>query len=82
MHNVGPDPNTVADEIKKNADLVMIAFGNDADEKMLKRLASTTKHFYRCSSGRELRSFMAAVGATLTQTMTVGQNTTNALAAL
>lgn len=78
-HNGDVHPRDVATRLKQTADLVCIAFGNDADEALLRELASTPQHFYRCSSGRELRAFLAAVGATLTATMAAGSNATRAL---
>jgi uncharacterized protein YegL len=78
-HNEGPPPQDVANRLKQIADLVTVAFGDDADEALLRDLASTSQHFYRCSSGRELRSFLAAVGATMTATMAAGTNATQAL---
>ena len=78
-HNVGPPPYEVANQLKQKADLVTVAFGDDADEPFMRDLASTSQHFYRCSSGRELRSFLAAVGKTMTSTMAAGTNATQAL---
>ena len=78
-HNTGPHPRDVADKLKQKADLVTVAFGSDADEAMLRELASTPQHFYRCANGRELRSFLAAVGATLTGSMSAKTNATKAL---
>jgi uncharacterized protein YegL len=78
-HNDGPPPQPVADQIKQKADLVTVAFGSDADEALLRSLASTPQHFYRCSSGRQLRQFLAAVGATMTATMAARTNATQAL---
>jgi uncharacterized protein YegL len=78
-HNCGPPPHGIADRLKGKADLVTVAFGGDADEGLLRDLASTPQHFYRCSSGRELRAFLAAVGATMTATMSAGTNATQAL---
>ena len=78
-HNVGPDPHGVATRLKGLADLVTVAFGTDADEVLLRSLATSPQHFYRCTSGRELRSFLAAVGATMTATMAAGTNATRAL---
>ncbi len=81
-HNEGPPPDDAADRLKQRADLVTIAFGIDADESLLRHLASTSQHFYRCANGGELRSFLAAVGATMTATMASGTNATQALAAI
>lgn len=78
-HNEGPDPRPVADRLKQIADIVTVAFGTDADEGLMCALASTPRHFYRCSTGRELRSFLAAVGATIAGTMASGTNATQAL---
>jgi len=78
-HNTGPGPKDVADRLKQNADLVTVAFGSDADETLLRSLASSPQHFYRCANGRELRKFLAAVGATMTATMAAKTNATQAL---
>jgi len=78
-HNEGPDPHAVANRLKGIADLVTVAFGSDADEALMRSLASTPQHFHRCSTGRELRTFLAAVGATMTATMAAGANATPAL---
>lgn len=79
QHNVGPGPDAVADELKKKADVVTIAFGNDAAESELRRLATSPQHFYRCSNGAELRKFLAAVGATISASLAAGTNATQAL---
>ena len=78
-HNEGPAPQNVANRLKGVADLVAVAFGSDADETLMRSLATSPQHFYRCSTGRELRSFLAAVGATMTATMAAGTNATQAL---
>ena len=78
-HNEGPGPQSVANRLKGVADLVTVAFGSDADETLMRSLATSPQHFYRCSTGRELRSFLAAVGATMTATMAAGTNATQAL---
>jgi uncharacterized protein YegL len=79
QHNTGPGPKDVADRLKQKADVVAVAFGGDADEALLRSIASSPQHFYRCANGRELRKFLAAVGATMTATMAVGTNATQAL---
>lgn len=81
-HNRKPHPRAVAEKIKKQADLVTVAFGNDADETLLAELATTPQHLYRCQDGRQLRSFLAAVGATMTATMAAGTAATTALTAV
>ena len=78
-HTKGPDPLPAAKALRQSADLVTIAFGDDADESLMREIASTPEHFYRCASGRELRAFLAAVGATLTRTLAARGNATNAL---
>jgi uncharacterized protein YegL len=77
--NVGGDPRAAADDLKKVADVVTVAFGTDADEQMLRAMATSSQHFYRCRNGRELRAFLASVGKTLTATMSQGRNATVAL---
>lgn len=77
--NSGGDPRALAGDLKKVADVVSVAFGSDADEAMLKAIATSVQHFYRCRNGRELRVFLANVGKTLTATMTQGKNATVAL---
>jgi len=78
-HNEGPSPIPVAERLKAMADVVSVAFGDDADEKTLQQIATSDQHFVRCASGAELRRFFAQVGATLTQTMAAGRNATVAL---
>jgi uncharacterized protein YegL len=79
-HNSGADPITAANDLKKVADIVTVAFGHDADEEMLRRIASTPQHSVRCATGAQLRSFFAVVGKTLTQTRGAGRSATQALA--
>lgn len=79
MHNTGPDPDSIADLLKERSDLVTVAFGDDADEDLLRKLATSPQHFYRCRNGRELRQFMATVGATLSQSIQSGGNATDML---
>lgn len=78
-HNVGREPHAIAAQLKGIADLVTVAFGDDADEALLRSIATTSQHFYRCSSGRDLRRFLAAVGATMGATMAANANATEAL---
>jgi len=69
QHNVGPSPLSVGANVKAIADLVTVAFGSDADEKLLKELATTSQYFYRCKSGKELRAFLSAVGRAMSTSM-------------
>ena len=78
-HNVGQGPTDVADELKQSATFVTVAFGDDADENLLKSLATTPQHFYRCKNGRELRQFLPAFGNTLSIGLQTGANTTQLL---
>lgn len=78
-HNDGPPPIQAADRLKAIADVVTVGFGRDADEVMLRQIATSEKHCVRCASGRELRVFFAQVGATLTQTLAARTNATVAL---
>jgi len=81
-HNQGVAPNELATQIKKDVDIVTIAFGNDADEKILMEIATSPQHFYRCKNGKELRMFLAEVGATLVASMVFRENTTENLSAI
>lgn len=69
----------VATKLKSSADLVTVAFGADADESFLREIATSPDHFYRCSDGKSLRAFFAAVGATMCVSLQRGQNATIAL---
>lgn len=79
-HNVGRQPYDIANRMKQKVDLVTVAFGDDADETLMRALASTPQHFYRCADGSELRQFLAKAGATLSATLAARVNATNALA--
>lgn len=78
-HNQGPRPDAIASAIKTKADLICVAFGDDADENDLRQWASPNL-FTRCATGADLRRFFAAVGATLQATRARGVNATQALA--
>jgi uncharacterized protein YegL len=80
VHNKGADPIPAATNLKQIADVVCVAFGADADETMLRNIATSDQHFVRCTSGRELRAFLAQVGLTLTRTMAARTNAGQALA--
>ncbi|MBI4872086.1 MAG: VWA domain-containing protein [Candidatus Riflebacteria bacterium] len=82
MHNGPVAPDDVARCLRERADLVTVAYGTDADELGLRQLATSEQHFYRCTDGRALRQFLAAVGATLTGTMSQRRDATGALAGL
>jgi hypothetical protein len=80
QHNTGPAPYDIANKLKEVADLLCVAFGEAADLRTLRRLATTPKHCVRCSSGQELRQFFVQVGVTLTQTLGSHSDATIALA--
>lgn len=73
------ETRSIATKLKKSADLVTVAFGEDADEAFLREIATSPEHFYRCSDGKSLRAFFAAVGATMCVSLQKGQNATIAL---
>ncbi|MEO6326833.1 MAG: vWA domain-containing protein [Thermoanaerobaculia bacterium] len=79
--NVG-DPRKPANELKALADVVTVAFGTDADEALLRELATSPAHAYRCTDGRELRRFFAAIGSTLTRSLAAGTSPTASLGSL
>lgn len=79
-HNKGDGPENAADQLKKEADLVTVGFGSDADEALLKSLALTPQHFYHIRDGRELRHFMADVGDTMSRSIQAGIDSTDQLA--
>jgi len=76
---VGPNPIPIAEELKQICDILAIAFGPDADEAMLRKIA-TDQLSIRCRSGAELRAYFALIGQTLTVTRTSGQPVSKALA--
>lgn len=78
-HNVGVDPRKIAPRVKAKSDVVTICFGNDADEDLMREIATTPQHCYKCNSGKELRAFLASVGKTMTATMVQKENATQAL---
>jgi len=81
-HNVGPSPVQAATELKEIADLVTIAYGQNAKEEFLKTLASSSKHFCRTNNGSDLRAYLADVGETLSKSVALGMNASHAIARL
>ncbi len=73
------DPRAAAADLRTVADVVTVAFGSDADQALLRELATSPEHAYRCTDGRELRRFFAAVGATLSMSLASGAAATGAL---
>lgn len=78
-HNKGNLPHETARELKRVADLVTVSLGDDADDKLLRDLATSSQHFCRCATGRELREFLFDVGKTLCKTRSAGLNATASL---
>jgi uncharacterized protein YegL len=80
-HNHGPTaPHATAATLKAKADLICVAFGGDADLKLLERLANTPQHAFKCGNGADLRKFFANVGRTISQAARSGQNAAALLA--
>ena len=83
QHNTGPRPEPVADRLKgNNVTIVTVAYGGDADEDLLRRLASSPQHSFRCKDGKELRAFLATVGATLSASIPRGIDPKQALSGI
>jgi uncharacterized protein YegL len=62
LHNGGGDPVAAADALKRSADVITVAFGDDAADGLLAQIASSAELAIRVKTGAELRSFFAAVG--------------------
>jgi len=77
--NVGGDSRAAATELKALGDVVTVAFGTDADEALLRDIATSPAHAYRCRDGKELRKFFAAVGSTLSRSIAAGVPAAGAL---
>ena len=80
--NCGGDATTVAAGLKAVADIVTVAFGSDADEALLREIATSPSHAYRCRDGRELRKFFVAFGSTLSRSIAAGVPAAGQLASL
>lgn len=80
QHNTGARPEPIADRLKgNNVTVLTIAYGADADEDLLRRLASSPQHCFHCKDGKDLRAFFAAVGATLSASIPRGIDPKQAL---
>lgn len=79
-HNTGCQPYKEAEQLKQIADIVCVAFGSDADLDLLRQIANSPEHCYRCRDGHDLRAFMAAVGSTLSESIRAGIDATQPLA--
>ncbi|RKX21210.1 MAG: hypothetical protein DRP35_04815 [Candidatus Zixiibacteriota bacterium] len=79
-HNTGDNPIIIADELKEKATIVTIAYGSDADEDILMKLATSSQHYFHCNDGVEIREFMADIGDTLTDSLLAGTDTADEIA--
>lgn len=80
-HNRPSDPRAAAKRVKLDADLVCVGIGADADMELLGELATSPKHVDRCANGAELRRFLAAAGATISQVAVTGRDAAALLSA-
>ena len=64
------------------ATIITIGYGDDADEVLLKDIATSPQHYRKLMTGSELRQFFAKVGHTLRQTQRAGTNAAAALATI
>lgn len=62
--------------------IVTCAFGGDADDILLRRLATSHQHHGKCMTGPQLLAFLAKVGHTLRVTQRAGTNACAALASV
>jgi len=83
-HNGSGSPQFEADRLKQNlgCTIVTVAFGSDADEDLLRKLASSPVHFYRAKDGFKLRDLFAAVGRTMSVSLKAGVDPQQALGGL
>ena len=83
-HNESGSPEYEADCLKQKlgCTIVTITFGQDADEDLLRKLASSPSHFYRAASGTDLRKLFARVGRTMSISATTGRDPRQALGGL
>jgi len=83
-HNESGSPEYEADCLKQKqgCTIITVAFGSDADEDLLRKLASSPSHFYRAAGGADLRKLFAAVGRTMSVSATTGRDPCQALGSL
>ena len=81
--NAGGDPQASADRARASGiTVVTIAFGSDADQAQLRRVATTPQHAYSAFDGSALRELFARFGATLSQAAAGGGAIQYALATI
>jgi len=83
-HNGSHCPRAAATRLKQDlrGTVVAIAFGADADEGLLRELASSPAHFYQAAAGADLRMLFAAVGRTMSASAAAGVDPRALLGAL
>ena len=83
-HNRPGSPEAEAERLKQDLQctIVTVAFGQDADEDLLQRLAGSPKHFYRAAAGTDLRDVFASVGQTMSVSARTGTDPRQALGGL
>ncbi len=84
MHNeAGQDPVAEAEQLKRRGAVVVCAgFGDDADEALLRRLATTPTHYYPAANGMELARLFARFGQTIRYSIVQGTDPTALLGQL
>jgi len=79
----GADPVPLATQLKAVCDIVSVAFGDDADDDLLMRIATSDEHFYRVQDdGASLRRLFVAVGNSLSASLRANVNASIALGQL
>ena len=83
-HNGAGSPEAEADYLKQDlgCTIVTVAFGQDADENLLQRLATSPKHFYCAVGGTDLRDLFAGVGRSMSVSARAGLDPRQALGSL
>lgn len=79
MDNCGGDPIRSAGNIKPRALVTTVGFGSDADENVLRRIASGPEYYYKAATGAELKSLFTMVGRALSVSVQSGTNPQAAL---
>ena len=76
------DPLPIATSLKEHADLVTIAVGSGADDKLLRRMATNEKYYFNCSDGVDLRWLFRRITGSVRASHRRGQGVTHALTGL
>ena len=75
-------PERVAVALGKRADVVTFGYGRDADERMLRAIASTPDHYYYCSDGDQLVTRMTTAATSVTLSFRARESATASLSRL